>query len=414
MARPALIVLALLVAIAVSTLSIDPALQDVEPSAKEAQSARLFIEQALDRAQGKKSVEVDASWQQVDALALLAGQMADMPRIATAHDDGRATVMFSQHVWPGLWLNGHLRASEEQHGQTRITGRLGKIPLSHAAMGTLYGLARSLWPRRKGQLPEWEALTSGLHIGETGVRAELDPDLVAALWHIDSFTDGPRDRATLVAARYCHLVELRQKKPTRSLVDILNRAFQSDEGRTNPEITIVALAMLARAPHAEMISGGVSPSQTPCGVVPGLFLAGRMDLAKHWTLSAALAANTQADVDAVGLWKEVADSDEGGSGFSYMDLAADMSGARAGKALASATGRRDMMDMLANVTDEVLLPVRGLTLEEGMSEAQFRSRYGGLEGQRHRATQAAIGQAIERSFDERMSRNLKATPSGNR
>ena len=62
-----------------------------------------------------------------------------------------------------------------------------------------------------------------------------------------------------------------------------------------------------------------------------VLLGGRDDLARHFSISAALAATMDTPLaDAVGLYKELEDARPGGSGFSFVDLAADRAGARLG------------------------------------------------------------------------------------
>src|SRR3546814_20196288 len=67
-------------------------------------------------------------------------------------------------------------------------------------------------------------------------------------------------------------------------------------------------------------------------------LHGRADTPKHWVLSAALTMFMDEKTGrAIGLWKELDDSLPGGSGFSFVDLAADMAGVRSGKAARGGT-----------------------------------------------------------------------------
>ncbi len=105
-------------------------------------------------------------------------------------------------------------------------------------------------------------------------------------------------------------------------------------------------------------------------------LAGRTDLAKHFMVSAAVAAHADtALADAIGLYKEVEDA-RGGSGFSFDDLAADRAGTRFGDA---ATTRAQALQarLQAGVRElDVMPPVSDLP--GGMSEPEFRARFGGI------------------------------------
>jgi hypothetical protein len=97
----------------------------------------------------------------------------------------------------------------------------------------------------------------------------------------------------------------------------------------------------------------------------------------HVLVSAALAVTGGGPLaDAIGLYKEVADS-KGGSGFSFNDLAADRAGTRFGQqALRDPQGfqarlaamRLDESDLLPAIAD----------LPESMSAEEFARRFGGV------------------------------------
>lgn len=105
-------------------------------------------------------------------------------------------------------------------------------------------------------------------------------------------------------------------------------------------------------------------------------LAGRTDTPLHFLISAALAAESGSPLaDAVGLYKELADS-RGGSGFSFHDLAADRAGMRLGE-LAKRDPAR-LQSLLAQASDESALLPDISDLPEQLSEEQFEQRYGGV------------------------------------
>lgn len=102
-------------------------------------------------------------------------------------------------------------------------------------------------------------------------------------------------------------------------------------------------------------------------------LAGRHDLAQHFVVSAALAAWSGEPVaDAIGLYKELNDARHG-SGFSFIDLAADRAGTRFGDLLAK---RPDiLLERLAGgLRDSDLLPPVN-DLPEALYAEQFRQRF---------------------------------------
>ncbi|MHC4165396.1 MAG: hypothetical protein ACYSWQ_00365 [Planctomycetota bacterium] len=152
------------------------------------------------------------------------------------------------------------------------------------------------------------------------------------------------------------------------------------------QAAILALGVLTGHPRMESFIGPVLSTPYKYAAqrtVDRVVLRDRSDWARHFCVSAAITVLSQEAVsDAAGLLKEELDADEGGSGFSFADLLAD----RAGTAFAISATRdeaaaRSMQDRLAGGFDieEVFPPVDGLP--EGISDAELKSRYGGVGGE---------------------------------
>ncbi len=124
-------------------------------------------------------------------------------------------------------------------------------------------------------------------------------------------------------------------------------------------------------------------------------LNGREDFPLHFTISATLAANAGVPLsDAVGLYKEVADS-RGGSGFSFNDIAADRAGTRFGEI---AAGNREAAARLqqrlsAGVRERDLMPETD-DLPEFMQEVEFKRRFGGIDAPAYKQMMANIERRI--------------------
>ena len=110
-------------------------------------------------------------------------------------------------------------------------------------------------------------------------------------------------------------------------------------------------------------------------------LGGRVDFAQHFAISAALAAGAGGPfADAVGIYKEVDDSRRG-SGFSFADIAADRAGARFGEAATTSAGSARKLQALARAgLREPDVMVAAADLPESMPEAEFKRRFGGIDG----------------------------------
>lgn len=107
-------------------------------------------------------------------------------------------------------------------------------------------------------------------------------------------------------------------------------------------------------------------------------LTERRDFARHFIISAALAANTGGPfADAVGVYKEVVDS-RGGSGFSFDDIAADRAGRRLGEqAEGQGSARQVQARLAASVTEDDLMPATS-DLPAAMTEPELKARFGGV------------------------------------
>jgi hypothetical protein len=109
-----------------------------------------------------------------------------------------------------------------------------------------------------------------------------------------------------------------------------------------------------------------------------LRLGGRIDLSQHFTISAALSAAAGAPAaNLIGLYKEMDDARRG-SGFSFVDLAADRAGTALGRLATESdeSARRLQARLGADLLDRHLLPaVDGLP--DGMSSREFERRYRG-------------------------------------
>ncbi len=111
----------------------------------------------------------------------------------------------------------------------------------------------------------------------------------------------------------------------------------------------------------------------------GIRLAGREDFSQHFSLSAFIAATGGEGLsDLAGLYKELKDS-QGGSGFSFNDLAADRAGSRLGEvSTRSPAFARKIQNRLAGTRDATRFFPVVADLPEFMSQSEFLRRFGGV------------------------------------
>ena len=113
---------------------------------------------------------------------------------------------------------------------------------------------------------------------------------------------------------------------------------------------------------------------------------GRSDLPKHFAVSAALTVMTDEQrALAVGITKELSDSQTGGSGFSFVDMVANKSGIRlAVVATKSEASARMMQLKVAAASSPFSFMPEINDLPEGLPNSIFEAAFGGLGGNRTR------------------------------
>jgi hypothetical protein len=107
------------------------------------------------------------------------------------------------------------------------------------------------------------------------------------------------------------------------------------------------------------------------------FLYKRIDLAQHFIGSAALTASVNKQAAQIaGEEKELSDAQEGGSGFSFIDLAADKAGTRFGElATSSPESARRMQKAMSEIKDYSDFMPDPRYLPEHMNETDFKQRF---------------------------------------
>lgn len=107
------------------------------------------------------------------------------------------------------------------------------------------------------------------------------------------------------------------------------------------------------------------------------FLYKRTDLAQHFTAAAALTASMNSRVaNALGEVKELSDAQTGGSGFSFVDLAADKAGSRFGElAVLSPESALRIQKLTAKIHDYQDFMPEPRDLPEHMSENVFKKLF---------------------------------------
>jgi hypothetical protein len=201
------------------------------------------------------------------------------------------------------------------------------------------------------------------------VVAAADPEIAKVYW-----------------ARVHELYESLPKSERVSLTRFMKPMFELVQRRSasgNPveenKGAIFAMAMFFADIRVERFIGKVREGKYS-GAAPKtshVVLQGRHDWIQHYLLSAALKfAGGRGITDFIGEVKELGDTGKE-SGFSFTDIGADRAGVRLAEVLTESPDRaRRSQQILAAVTEEPVMFPEVRDFPEGLTEEQFRARYG--------------------------------------
>lgn len=293
----------------------------------------------------------------------------------------------------GPWFNLALELHPSPQGIALHKLQLGGLPIPDAWADWGLDFAR----RRLAASPDWGPLLQGVE------RLSLEPAGIRLAYRAPRGLPGrlgalllPPDEVARIKHYQERLVEQLTAAPsTIALPRLLAPLFGEVLARGNrPEEARAALAVLGAHLAGRSFSTLVPEAKSwPTPPRRTITLAGRVDSAQHWAVSALLAAGAGSPLaNAVGLWKELADS-RGGSGFSFADLAADLAGTRVGETLAGPHGPHLARQLAAGMAENALIPpLQGLP--ENLQQARFLARYGGPGDPRYEALEQDIARRV--------------------
>ncbi len=298
-------------------------------------------------------------------------------------EPGRLTLLASRAAPFGRWLNLELELRQTAALPEVERLRLGHLPLPKVlAMPLLQAVAARRGVQADALLAvEWiESVT--LAKDEMTVSYRIAADTTSRL---RSALVAPADQQRLraYAERLAVLtrgVDAGEVPVARLLVPLFALAAERSAGSAdavaeNRAALLTVTFYANRRPLGLIVPAAYAwPMPRPLRVT----LQGRDDFALHFLISAVIAAEAGTPLaDAIGLWKELADARQGGSGFSFNDLAADRAGARFGDFAVRAASRLQARIATAREADFM---VDASDLPEYLSEADFVARYGGVGG----------------------------------
>lgn len=185
-----------------------------------------------------------------------------------------------------------------------------------------------------------------------------------------------------------------RKSTFPSLSEYIQPVFNEARNRSIDELhsleneaAILALAIYAGHHRLANLVGDVQPNNGMV-LLPDYrpLLAGRIDLARHFIISAAIKILSQQEVsNAIGEFKELMDRGFGGSGFSFVDLAADMAGVRFALVASDPDTAKQVQDTLADskLEKDFFPDINGLP--EGLDKATFLQVFGNVDSAAYKA-----------------------------
>jgi hypothetical protein len=370
----------------------------------EAAAARAALEQI--RQPGGRAgawIELRLTPREVEGLAVIGGRALGLARVEAAVEEDVLLAAASLPAGGGRWLNLRAATRGSAAGVPPVRAAIGPVRLGPGATRLLADAARALARPLGLRVPPYEAMIDGLAVSPEGVVARVRlPSGTGAVGSFAAARSAPVDGAAVVALS-CTLARAVEAEALADLPLLVRRAFAEPmPGLSAVEanrVAFLAVGVVAGSARLLDLAGREAADLADCmpQELP-VSLAGRRDLARHWSLSAALGATLgNALSDDLGQWKELSDSTPGRSGFSFVDIAANRSGlawaARATSPAEANAARR----ALAEVTREQLFPLELLAAQEGLAAADFERRYGSVESPEYRAVVARIDRALARA-----------------
>jgi hypothetical protein len=369
------------------------------PSARNVRAAQSAFGQIEDRSSPVTRVRLGP--RELEGIASLASDATGLERLDARLAGGAlvATASLPLPLWG--WINGELTIRGGHRGFPDVDFSLGRLKLPQWASRTLFEFGRLLLDRRGIELPPLDELVQRVVVGPRLVVADLalprDAGLVGDLASLQG--QGVDDLAA--AQVYCRLASMQRRRTETDLAAQVRRAFSMPSNHPAEmanRIRLVGLALFVEGNKAfSLAPRAVKRAQACKRPRQAILLAGRHDLAKHWTLSAALAVTLGPEAaGALGEWKELDDSLAEGSGFSFVDIAADRSGLQVARRATEPASAVASAQELAKATEQQLFPLTLLAAREGLSEPQFLARYGTIASRDYQAAVAAIDRTLAR------------------
>lgn len=331
--------------------------------------------------------------------------------LGAGHADVKAAIDLNNLAVSPLpgFLNLSFRVAAENNALRVRQLRIGNLMVPDAVSGLLQDLTHKTLLQRE----DYQAVISSV----SAVSIAPQRLLVTYKWHQELkdqlritgagllFTKEQQERLTYY---YQHTQQLYASLGTdASLEKLLAPLFQTAYDRSNEDtameenrILLIAAGFFVAGVDVESLfqvsSGGEAQGES---IIRRRFLdltlAGRADLAKHYVMSAGISASAGTQIaNAAGLFKELRDS-QGGSGFSFADLAADRAGTRLAELAIAPESARKLQRLMSQATEEGAFMPDVTNLPEGIQEFEFTQQFENMDNEAYRIASSEIENRLE-------------------
>ena len=394
--------LALIALCALLFLSVSPSVDSrTRPNARDLEAARAAWHQ-LKAAQGAgTATRVRVDNRMISGLSALASDATGFARFEGEVTRGVLSGRASISLPAGLWINASATVSGRHRGFPEYRLKVGRVPFPPVVSRWIAELGRAILRLKGATVPPLDEMVRQISINREDVLAQLALPADSGVVNGLISAGGESLDSPLVSDIYCRIAAAQRTDPVANLSELVRRTFDpahSDGSEEYSRAALVALSFVVVREKAEALASQAAELKKDCPhPFSPVLLQQREDLAKHWAFSAALTAVLgEETADSLGEWKELDDSLQNGTGFSFVDIAADRSGVRTALRALDPDTAESTATELSRATEDDLLPQTLLRAPEGLPEAAFVDRFGSLDQENYRRAIAAIDQALAR------------------
>ncbi len=313
----------------------------------------------------------------------------------------------------GDYVNMRFNIAPSDSGLRIVRASIGKISIPGSIARYLidFILDRTLGYNQGGTILD---SIDSVVLTDTSINVHMrpNPDLKQSVRKMRERLKYVRDEVAImgnpetVRVYYAKLMELSEKAPTDepiSLTHFIGPLFKLARDRGGDPVdenraAILSLAIYFGHWRVEQMIGHVRTDEMKLHrhQTENVVLAGRVDLRLHFIISAALEiAAERVITHAIGEFKELLDAGHGGSGFSFVDLAADRAGVRFAEMATNSSTARIIQHLLGdNPHEGQFFPsIKGLP--ERLSKEVFERYFGNVKSDNYISLVHDIDTCIE-------------------